>query len=162
VWVRVTVDYDSDSGQREKKRGRPKGGLAKAARELAVKGKTEEAKRKAVERAMKVDKLFPKSEKAATAAGLDKNQSLLLQIAKEETLEAQLKKIAELVEAQRKAKAKRKVGAGEEVSFDSLKTEWLKDGKLRRWAWEKTGKSDRNRFVDKVLRASDEEEDDED
>jgi ParB/RepB/Spo0J family partition protein len=162
-WVRRTEDEDeaSNSGEKVKKKGRPKGGIAKAARELPIKGETEEARRKTVERALKGDCIFPKAEEAAKAAGFDKNQSLLLKIAEEKTLPAQLKKIADL-EAQRKAKTKRKVGAGKEVSFDSLKSEWLKDGRLRRSAWKKARKADRDRFVNKVLRASDEPEDDED
>jgi ParB-like chromosome segregation protein Spo0J len=161
-WVRLTEAENSNSGEKAKKIGRPAGGIAKAARELPVKGETEEARRKTVERALKGDRLLPKAEKAAKAAGFDKNQSLLLKIAEEKTLPAQLKKIADLVEDRRKAKAKRKAGAGKEVSFDSLKTEWMEGGKLRRSAWERAGKAVRNRFVDKVLRASAEQEDAED
>jgi ParB-like chromosome segregation protein Spo0J len=151
-WVRLTEGNNSDSNEEVTKKttGRPTGGIAKAARGLPVKGATEEAKRKAVVRALQVDKILPNAEKAAKAAGLDKNQTLLPKIAKEKTLEAQIKKIAELAAAQ-KAKAARESGADNEVTFKQLKTEWTEGGKLRRRAWDKATAKDQDRFIDEVL-----------
>jgi hypothetical protein len=163
-WVRLTEAENSESGEKVKKkaRGRPEGGIAKAARQLPVKGETEEAKRKTVERALKSDRLLPGAEDAAKAAGFDKNRSLIIKIGAEKTLEAQLARIAELAGAQRnakaRAKAQRESGSGNKVTFDSLKTEWLEDKKLRRSAWEKTAKGDCVRFAKEVLRVSGEDE----
>jgi ParB-like chromosome segregation protein Spo0J len=50
--------------------GRPEGGTAKAARELPIPGPTEEAKRKRVERAVKIAGIAPEAKAAAAAAGL--------------------------------------------------------------------------------------------
>jgi ParB family chromosome partitioning protein len=86
--------------------GRPEGGIAKAARCLPVPGKTEQARRKAIERAIKVDKIAPEAKEAARAAGLSDNQSALFAIAHEPTPEAQLLKVEEL-SASKRARPKR-------------------------------------------------------
>jgi hypothetical protein len=51
--------------------------------------------------------MSPKAEAAVGEAGLDDNPSALREIAKEETAEAQLEKIAEIVKRNAKKKAKR-------------------------------------------------------
>jgi hypothetical protein len=90
----------------EKSAGRPEGALTRAARELCVPGKTPEARRKFMERALKIDGIRPEAKSAAQAAGLDNNQSALLAIAHEHSLEAQLAKVDEI--AARKAMPRRK------------------------------------------------------
>ena len=72
-WVRLMDADRAIPGQNVQKsrRGRGKGGVSEAARQLPVKGKTHEAKRKNVQRAAKVDSIFPEAKEAAKKAGLD-------------------------------------------------------------------------------------------
>jgi hypothetical protein len=79
------------------KGGRPEGGVARAARELPVPGKSPEARRKFIERALRIDGLWPDVKSAVRAAGLEDIQSELLAIAKERSPEAQLAKVQEIV-----------------------------------------------------------------
>ena len=57
----------------KKGRGRRKGGISEAARKLPVQGKTHAAKRKNVERALKVDSIFPEAKDAIKRRELDQN-----------------------------------------------------------------------------------------
>jgi hypothetical protein len=102
-WVYHAETKISVSGQvvRKPQGGRPEGGVAKASRELSVPGKTQEARRKFVERAVKINALWEETKEAARAAGLDDTQSALLAIAGEHSLEAQVAKVLEI--ATRKA-----------------------------------------------------------
>jgi hypothetical protein len=108
-WVRLTESDPPISGQnvQKKGRGRRKGGISEAARRLPIKGKTHTAKRKNVERALKVDSIFPEAKDAAKKAGFDKNRSKLLKVAAEKTLEAQLAKIRELTAHKSETREKR-------------------------------------------------------
>lgn len=81
--------------------GRPQGGVRAAAREIGV-GR-EEARR-----AEKIDSLAPEAKEAAIAAGLDKNQSALLDAAKAETPDAQ---VARIVEIQKRKEARKDLDA---------------------------------------------------
>jgi hypothetical protein len=108
--------------------GRPEGGIARAARALAVPGKTTEARRKFVERAIDIDGIWPEVKVAARTAGLDDIQSALLAIADEKSLEAQLAKAEEI--AARKKAPRRKSSAREDgesalslAEVEHLKTE---------------------------------------
>jgi hypothetical protein len=85
-----------------------------------VLGKTEEARRKAVERAIRIDQISAVAKTAAINAGFANNQSALLAIANEPTPEAQLLKVEEL-SASKHAKPKQNSfvpvgGIGGEVS----------------------------------------------
>ena len=102
-WVHHAEVKISVSGQvvQKPQGGRPEGGVAKASRELCVPGETEEARRKFVERAIKINALWDESKEVARAAGLDDTQSALLAIAGEHSLKAQLDKVREI--AARKA-----------------------------------------------------------
>jgi hypothetical protein len=86
--------------------GRPHGGIAQAARVLCVPGKTEEARRKSIERAITIDSIVSEAKDAAKRAGLDDVQSALLAIANEESA-AQLAKVRELVERKQRPRRKR-------------------------------------------------------
>jgi hypothetical protein len=66
-----------------KKRGRPEGGIRKAARDLGL----PEAQ---VRRALKVASLSPEAQDKARETGLDNNRSALLAAAKEVTAEGQV------------------------------------------------------------------------
>lgn len=90
----------------EKSAGRPEGALTRAARELCVPGSTPTARRKFMERALKIDSIRPEAKSAAQSAGLDNIQSALLSIAAERSVEAQLAKVQEI--AARKAMPRRK------------------------------------------------------
>jgi hypothetical protein len=89
--------------------GRPEGGLTRAARELCVPGPTPAARRKYLDRAIKITEIWPEAKSAAEAVGLDDIQSALLAIAHEHSLEAQLAKVHEI--AARKAQPRRKSSA---------------------------------------------------
>ena len=80
--------------------------ISEAARRLPIKGKTHAAKRKNVERALKVASIFPEAKDAAKKAGLDKNRSKLLKVAAEKTLDAQLAKVRELTAGKPETRAR--------------------------------------------------------
>jgi ParB-like chromosome segregation protein Spo0J len=94
-WVERTEQNDDISGQvdRKPKGGRPESGNAKAARELPSLAKSDEGRRKQIERAIVIAKLATAVKNAAKKAGLDDNQSALLAIAAEKTTQARLAKI---------------------------------------------------------------------
>lgn len=89
------VSKDDFSGQvgQKSKRGRPPGGVSKAARALPI-GRSVQARRKQIQRAQKIARLQPQAKKAAISAGLADNQQVLLEIAKAHGGKAQLKKVA--------------------------------------------------------------------
>ena len=95
-WVRLA---EADFGHLVQKPsgGRPEGGVARAARQLPIAGKSEEARRKTVERAIRIDKISAEAKTAAINAGFADNQHALLDIAKQPTPEAQVEKVREKV-----------------------------------------------------------------
>src|SRR3984893_1448298 len=88
----------------EKKRGRPIGIITRVLSKLPIKGKTVEARRKRVERALTIGKLPPEVKAAVKAREPGMTEKMLSKIAREKTPEAQVKKIEEI--GKRKAKAK--------------------------------------------------------
>jgi hypothetical protein len=111
-WVRLTEGRDPVSGQKvqKPKGGRPQSGVAKAARQLPVKGKTQEARRKRIERAIKIAAISLEAKAAIRKAGLDQHHSALGQIARQKDRKAQVAKVQEI--AARKAGAQRGVTRG--------------------------------------------------
>ena len=110
----------------EKSAGRPEGALTRAARELCVPGSTPTARRKFMERALKIDSIRPEAQSAARTAGLDNIQSALLSIAAGRSVEAQLAKVQEI--AARKAMPRRKSttrSRGEETGVERVVVEEL-------------------------------------
>jgi hypothetical protein len=87
--------------------GRPEGGKALSARELFIPGDSVEARRKVIERALKIDGIAAEAKAAARKAGLDDNQSALLEIANQKTPAAQLKKVREFKDRYTKPRRKR-------------------------------------------------------
>jgi hypothetical protein len=71
-----------------------------------VPGATPAARRKYLDRAIKIAEIWPAAKSAAEAAGLDNIQSALLAVARERSLEAQLAQVQEI--AARKAMPRRK------------------------------------------------------
>lgn len=104
AWVRLAEERDHKPRQVDEVsvggRGN-KGGRANAAREIGV---SEPQAR----RAEKIDSLAPEAKEAAIAAGLDKNQSALLDAAKAETPDAQ---VARIVEIQKRKEARKDLDA---------------------------------------------------
>src|SRR5690242_19875495 len=90
--------------------GRPEGGIARAARELALPGKSIGARRKFIERAIAINTMWPEVKLVVRGGRLDGNQTALLAIAGERSLEAQLGKVKEIVA--RKAARRRKSRGG--------------------------------------------------
>jgi hypothetical protein len=88
--------------------------ISESARELEMLGKTEEGRRKHIERALKVANLPAEVKVAAVAARLDDRRSALLEIAKEPTLALKLEKVVEIARrkrAPRKQKTLEQAGA---------------------------------------------------
>ena len=62
--------------------GRPREGIREAARQLPVNGATEDARRMHLQRSTEIASITPEAKQAAIAAGIDDNQSKLLEVAK--------------------------------------------------------------------------------
>jgi ParB-like chromosome segregation protein Spo0J len=106
-WVRLVANSESVSRQdvAKPKGGRPEGAITKAARMLPIKGKTEKARRKTIERGLKIASLSPEGEAAAKKAGLDNNRAALREIANEDTAEAQTQKVEAIAKDKAKGEA---------------------------------------------------------
>ena len=98
-------------------------GISKAARELPIAAKSEEARRKEIERALKVNAITPEAKAAAKTTGLDDNRSALLKIAKEPTAELQVKKANELGAGKASKRLACAAGASDQGSNLSIKSE---------------------------------------
>ena len=142
-WVRLVADPESVSRQdvAKPKGGRPEGAITKAARMLPIKGKTEKARRKTIERGLKIASMSPEGEAAAKKAGLHDNRAALREIANEDTAEAQTEKVEEIAKDKAKGKAsmrafgKKKTKAKRLPLRSSLSTEEKKRvrGLLKMW-----------------------------
>lgn len=86
------------SGQVVRKLGRPTSGVAAVARALPALGRSEEARRKILSRALRIAALSPEAKLKAKEAGFENNERALLRIAKAGNRKAELKKIAELTQ----------------------------------------------------------------
>jgi hypothetical protein len=159
-WVKLWKSLKRISGQSSQEKtgpGRPHGGKSAAARELPVKGGTADAKRKNVERALKINAMDPAAKKAAAKAGFNKkgSKSKLLEIADEPTPEAQMAKVGKLKAGSRKKKPSTsgKASSGVELPIDVLEREWKdpKNKKLR-LAWKQASPQDRRLFVTTVMK----------
>jgi hypothetical protein len=175
-WVHHAEAKFAISGQLDRKSGagRPQGGIARAARELPLPGKSEEARRKFVERAIFINCIWPEVKSAARKAKLDNIQSALLDIAGERSLAAQVAKVAEV--AARKAAPRRKsrtrkgggspanadtsapdqespetLTANDEAALAALQACWNDERQLRYEDWSNTAIAVRRRFVRNVL-----------
>ena len=158
------------------KGGRPEGGVARAARKLPVPGKTHDARRKFIERAIKIDGIWPDVKVTARAARLDDVQAALLAIANEKSLETQLAKTQELANRKLLPRGKKTTGASEpatraetntrasseiieleslsdeqKANLAALKASWTEAGNLRRSDWEKSDRSVQRWFIHEFL-----------
>jgi ParB-like chromosome segregation protein Spo0J len=98
-------------------------GISRAARELPLAAKSEEARRKEIGRALKVNAITPEGKAAANVAGLDDNRSALLKIVKEPTAELQVKKANELAAGKVSERLACTAGASDQGSNLSIKSE---------------------------------------
>jgi ParB-like chromosome segregation protein Spo0J len=98
-------------------------GISRAARELPIALKSEEARRKEIERALKVNAITPEGKAAAKAAGLDTNRSALLKVANEPTAELQVKKTNEIVAGKASKRLANAAQALDKGSNASIKSE---------------------------------------
>jgi hypothetical protein len=131
------------SGQNvQKKRGRPEGGISAAARELNIQGKTEDAKRKNAERAVKVASLTDEAKEVAREVNLDDNRSALLEAAKAPK-EKQAEVLREIAE---KKKAKPEPSSVQWTAEDEATYGDLLD------AWEKATPAARSQFIKECSR----------
>jgi ParB-like chromosome segregation protein Spo0J len=164
-WVELTRNA-RDFGQHvQKLPGRPQSGNAKAARELPLEGKSEEALRKSIERAAKIAAISPEAKAAAKERGLDDNQRALLIIAKE-SRENQVRMVTTLSSRKRESPSKAKAAsisqdmteqvkasphlAGDRTSIETLKHKWQEASDLR-GAWEAASVEVRDQFCREVL-----------
>jgi ParB-like chromosome segregation protein Spo0J len=156
-WVQLLKADPAFYGQnvQKKGRGRPEGGISEAARRLPIKGETHAAKRKNVERALKVASIFPKAKDAAKKAGFDKNRAKLLQVAAEKTLEAQLAKIRELTAHESKTRerwgslgTKRKTTKAASKTPLSAEDQKILEQLLK--VWNDAGPNVRDRFIAEI------------
>ena len=91
----VSKDYVYGQVDRKNKRGRPRSGISRVARDLPL-GTSVEARRKIIQRARKIARIQPEAKQAAISSGLDDNQQALLAIAAANGRKAQLRKVAKL------------------------------------------------------------------
>ena len=91
-WVEITKQLEVVvQPERKPNGGRAFGGVAEAARRLALPGnRSDEGKRQLVRRAIRIAKIHPKAKQAAIDEQLDDNQAALLAIAEEEIEVAQV------------------------------------------------------------------------
>ena len=86
------------SRQLVQKPGRPEGGVAMASRSLPLSGKSEGARRKIVERAVKVAAMYPHAKDEARKVRCDDTQKALIEIAEQPSLALQLAKVARIAD----------------------------------------------------------------
>jgi hypothetical protein len=105
-------------------------GIAKAARELDIPGKTEEGRRKFVERALQVASIPAEAKTAAIEAGLADHRKALREIAQAGTLEKALAKIDEI--KKRAKEPKRSLDLSEhQESVSAVEGAWKAASELR-------------------------------
>ena len=119
------------SGQNVQKKGRPHGGIAQAARELPIKAKTEEGRRKKIDRAIKISQIWLNIKDVIRNKCLDDNQAALLQIADEDQPYDQYKKVLQLSHRQKSRRAALKermtetMPEAEQQEYETLLAAWM-------------------------------------
>lgn len=139
-WIKLREEQEAEVsgqlGQKLSKRGRPEGrpesGLALAARELPVKGGTEEAKRHRLRRDMEIASAGEEVLAEARKAGLAKNERALLEVARAPE-DQRIAKIHEIVDRKAsgvdrdlKEEAARNVASRLAERFPASEWDWLK------------------------------------
>jgi hypothetical protein len=156
----------------KKKRGRPEGGDAKAARTLNVRGKTADAKRKNIAEDRQISDIHEDAQQALVDAGLDDNGKALREVADEPTREAQLAKVRALMNGSGNNGPSTSGDDADETDDGEpllavLKRAWRK-AKALQAVWQKASMEDRRYFIiedlgyplDEEAEADDDEYDD--
>jgi ParB-like chromosome segregation protein Spo0J len=142
-------------GQNVQKQGRPLSVAGKAATLLPIKAKTQEGRKKKIERALAINGLWKKED--IKAKGLDNNEAALLEIAKENTPYDQYKAVVRL--ARRRSTAKntlkermtKTMTAAEQGHYEPLLAGWA-EAKSFQSAWRQATSEHKERFINEVLR----------
>lgn len=161
------VNISGQVGQKSKV-GRPPGGISLAARELPIVNRSVAARRKIIERSIKISQITPEAKRVARDARLDNNQRALLKIAEARGRDAQLKKAAELREIAETLNASRNPAAKPSsagrvakqaarkdniqkrtTTFDEMLALWERDC---RDAWRHLPAVDRERLIETIRR----------
>lgn len=101
----TSLNISGHLGQKNK-RGRPPSGIALAARELPVVGRSVHARRNMIKRAIKISRIEPEAKAAAMEAGLANTQDALLRIAEARGQKSQLKMVRDLAAISNKLNAR--------------------------------------------------------
>jgi ParB/RepB/Spo0J family partition protein len=180
--MRTFANEDDESGQKDgkpKQGGRPQGAISKAAGKLRLKGKTQKARRKEIERGLKVASIAPEAKAAAKEAGLHDNRAALLEIADEDTTEEQLAKVQELARGKTSSKAKGRnpwlrnaktkktkpsaskpsLSPNDKEGVAKLLKLWNEAAKLKR-GFDKASQAVRDSFIERIQESASSEEDD--
>jgi ParB/RepB/Spo0J family partition protein len=170
AWLRALGRPDLNIGQKVEKstRGRPRG-LAWAARNLAIRGKSEAARQKAGERAEKVASISPKAKERIRELGMDNSRSKMLLVAEEETPEAQVARIEELTASTKarkptpvtmkriRGRAAEKLSLDQSETFKSLKKAWRETDALVA-IWKNSARAVQECFLAYLLKSGAESE----
>lgn len=146
-------------GQNVHNVGRPLSAAGKAAKHISVKGKTEEARRKKIERSLKINLIPVNVKEVIRTRKLDNNLAALLEIADEEPGRDQYKTALRLgrkpnsVKAAQKERIERTMPSDERANYEELLAGWEKSPEFRK-AWRKATKEHRERFINEVLRGA--------
>lgn len=152
-WVKLWKSQNPGSTAKDSKRaGRPRGGISEAARALPVKGGSDEAKRKNVERALEIDGMESEVKQAVRDAGLNRKgaKAKLGKIASQKTVKDKLDMVHKVANSPKQDHAD--LDGDEQASpFKVMKHEWPKAKKLKN-AYERASEADRRRFITKILK----------
>lgn len=140
--------------QKPKRAGRPEGGVSLTARKMFIPEKTEEARRKDLERARAIVSISPDVKEAAKKSNLDNNQVALLAIAKETTPLAQMTKLEQqrtrtAPRAARKLRVQKTKKVASAITYEQLVAAWS-PSKLKK-IWRHATFEARERFINEIL-----------
>jgi ParB-like nuclease domain len=144
-------------GQNVQNVGRPLSAAGKAAKQIGVKGKTEEARKKKIERSLKINLIPVNVKEVIRARKLDNNLTALLEIAREDPGRDQYKaamRLGRKPHPKKAAQTKRiesSMPPAERPSYEALLAGWEKSPEFRK-AWQKATKEHRERFINEILR----------
>jgi ParB/RepB/Spo0J family partition protein len=178
--MRTFENEEPESGHKggKPKQGRPQGAISKAAHKLLLKGKTQKARRKQIERGLKIASIAPEAKAAAKEAGLHDNRSALREIAEEDTTEGQLAKVQQIAQGKTSSKAKGRnpwrrirktkkakqsaskasLSPKDEKVLAKLMKLWNEAAELKRGLGE-ASQAVRDRFIEHILECASSEED---
>ena len=146
-------------GQNVPKKGRPLGRAAKAAKLLPVRGKTEDARRKKIERALTISEgIYPQYREEIKKFGLDNDQFALLEIARADQPFDKHKAIQRLRRRKsRKASSAERMSEAlsdlERAEYEDILSTWERSSEFRT-VWRRADQLLRERFINEVLRGS--------